>query len=363
MGVKNLMSILKDFAPTSITTRLLNTFTGQTWAIDASIFCYKFMYNPKAKKPNNHINGFYCLFNMLYKNGIRCIMIFDGKSPDLKMSTIKDRKQIRNDLKERVSLLKSDGKIEEANNLEKRIISFPENIYDDIYNLCQLMDVPIYRAEYEADYLCSKLYKEGKVQGVVSNDTDMLMYNVGSLIRNLDYTDEVEHIDLNLALSIMDIKYPQFVQLCMMCGTDFNKGISGYGKSTSYQYIKNNKFSNNIFNNLDVDVELYEGIFNHIMNIHQYDNTDNILVDLLSNKLPNINWNVLCDILPLKCNYRQNTITKHRDNFIFPNNFNTETTSTMIKLSIPKIIKINSNDDSTNNLVSSSSKLKFIFKK
>ena len=312
MGVKNLMKIIKEYSPEAITYRKLSEFKGQTWAIDASIFCYKFMYNSKSKKPNNHISGFYSLFNLLYKNGIKCILIFDGEAPPLKKNTIEDRSKIKQNLKEKVSNLIEEGNVDEASRLQKRIITFAPNTYEDIYMLCKLMDVPVYRAKYEADYLCSKLYSEGFCQAVVSDDTDFLMYKGENVIRNLDYTDEIEHINLKIILNKFNISYKQFVDLCILLGTDFNDSIKGYGKVTAINYVKAHDDLSSLINIMPYN---YTEIKDWILNIFQWDDINHI--NNITNTSPNINWDELCKILPEKCNYRVSTIQKHRLNFVF----------------------------------------------
>jgi 5'-3' exonuclease len=309
------MEVIKEYAPQALVQRDLSYFRGQTWAIDASIFLYKFMYNSKTKKPDNHINGFYCLFNLLYKHGIRCILVFDGQAPPLKRACIEDRKKVRRDLQDRISTLVEAGQTEEASRLQKRIIQFPETTYEDIYQICQLMDVPYYRAKYEADYLCSKLYSEGKVQAVVSNDTDMAMYQVGHIIRNLDYYDHVDHIDLSILLSSLHISYSQFVQLCILLGTDFNDSIAGYGKANSVHYICSGKTLEQISHLITYN---YHEIYDYIMNCRDHDQTSNILLLSINACLPVMSWEPIKTILTTRCNYRPSTIDRHQLQFKFP---------------------------------------------
>ena len=61
MGIKN-FSVLLKHAQGAVITTTYDQFRGQTWAIDASIFCYRFSYDPKHnKRLNPHIDGFYRL--------------------------------------------------------------------------------------------------------------------------------------------------------------------------------------------------------------------------------------------------------------------------------------------------------------
>lgn len=318
MGVKGLLDVIKTYSPDAIKKKHLSSYMGQTFAIDASIFCYKYMYKSQTKKKNNHIHGFYTLFSLLYKYSIRVILIFDGSAPELKCNEIQKRKKVKSDLMDKISKAIEEGDTEKAQDLQNRIITFPPETYNDIYKLCDMMDVPYFRANYEADYLCSLLFKKNIVQAVVSNDSDMLMYNINILINNLDYHEEINEIDLSVVLKTMDITYDNFVNLCILLGTDFNSSIKNYGKVSSVNYIMTNK--SNTLGILGILEPLkplmdydYDIIYNHIINATKSENND---IELeISSKMPNINWKNLGTYLHDKCNCRLSTIERHKDNF------------------------------------------------
>src|SRR6266403_1534699 len=96
----------------------------------------------------------------------------------------------------------------------KNIIKFDPNLYQDIYTLCKYMAVPIYRANWEADSLCGKLYESGQVDAILSEDSDILLYKGGRLIRKFNWTNSIEVVNLTKLLQDLTITYDQFVDLC-----------------------------------------------------------------------------------------------------------------------------------------------------
>ena len=312
MGVKNINILIKRLAPNCIKNTTIDKFKGQTWAIDTSYYIYKYLYNSKIKKPNNHINGFYTLIKLLYNNGIKPILILDGKPPELKNETIEGRKEIIQNLKNTIDELNSEGNTERAKFLEKRIIEFPDSVYDDIKNLCNLMSVQVLQAESESDFLCKKLYINKNIDAVVSSDSDMLMYGINLVVRKLDYTTEIETINLNELLETLKLTHDQFVDLCILYGTDFNKnGVKGFSSLMSGY--------NSICQNITID---YKNIFPDYYLIKKFIINDclnyNIDYTLNNNNDFSIDWNQLIILMTTKCNYREQTIKKHRDNFSFP---------------------------------------------
>ena len=49
---------------------------------------------------------------------------------------------------------------------------------------------------------------------------------------------ELVQIDLNKVLRSLDLTYEQFVDLCILCGSDYTNTISGIGPVKAYKYIQ-----------------------------------------------------------------------------------------------------------------------------
>ena len=362
MGIKDFTKLIQKLAPDAIENKQYSEFAGETWAIDASIFFYKFSYNPESKKPNSHIDGFYRLIYRLYKHGIRPILILDGETPSEKLHTLKKRKQqrqknidkIHNLQDELISLKGAIGeshelshgephnlshgetlenqlkaKVNEINQAKKNVIHFKPNVEQDICTLCDLFDVPLLRANGEADALCAKLYLEGKVQGIMSEDSDILLYNGGRLIRKFNHSNDVELIDLNRLLQKLKINYDQFIDLCILCGTDYTvEKIKHMGPIGAYEFIQsglniehivaNIQISKTSTNNLktfqkyDLPVDLND--FNYQAARALIKNAPLIEKQIDSLNLFNINLikiHQLKQYMSEKCKYREQTIQKH----------------------------------------------------
>ncbi|GHJ87920.1 hypothetical protein NliqN6_4322 [Naganishia liquefaciens] len=93
MGVKGLWSLLSPVArPIK-----LETMEGKRLAIDSSIWLYQFQATMRDKDGrvlvNAHILGFLRRINKLLFHGIKPVFVFDGGAPNLKRSTIAERKR------------------------------------------------------------------------------------------------------------------------------------------------------------------------------------------------------------------------------------------------------------------------------
>jgi len=348
MGIKNFGSILKK-ATDGVSTATYQDFAGQTWAIDASIFCYRFAHNAQGKRPNSHIDGFYQLFLRLLKARIRPVLVFDGRTPIEKKHTVELRARQKQKNLEKIEKLAQEltdltgddcrgalppinrfhGDINENDikikvnaltKAKKNLITFQPGFFDDIRRLCELMNIPVLRARGEADVLCAKLYTAGYVQAIMSEDSDILLYNGGRLIRKFGWTNEVEVLELDKILASLGITYQQFIDLAILCGTDYtSKTITGLGPLNALELITHGMNIEQILTHIKTicggkycipcDENFpYQKARELIRNACQYE--ENVIA-INRFELKRDNYIILTDLMMDKCHYRNSTIQKH----------------------------------------------------
>ena len=306
MGV-GLVPLFKKYATEVIKTCPLSMFKGQTWAIDASIYCYKFAYNASEKK-SSHVQGFYGMIYNLLKNGIQPIIIFDGKPPAVKQHTIDLRKKLKAEKQSKLDQLKSEGASSaEIGDLSKNIITFCDTFYDDIKALCDLMHVKYIKAQGEADALCARLYRNGAVQCVLSEDTDLLMFGC-SLIRKYKYTEKIEYINIDLLLKQLGVSYEQFVSICVLSGTDYTEHtIPKVGPMTAYSLVKKGQSLEQISTDYKYQyVSELTTAYDYILNSPTLE-----IPEIEQPSSSPIDFNLLTPFLTEKCGYKASTLEKH----------------------------------------------------
>jgi 5'-3' exonuclease len=97
----------------------------------------------------------------------------------------------------------------------------------------------------EAEALCAYLYKKDVVSGIASNDSDILAYGC-SLITDFQFSNDDEGnkivmTDHSALTHLLDLNAEQFLDFCIMCGTDYNENIFRIGAVKSYDLIKCHK--------------------------------------------------------------------------------------------------------------------------
>lgn len=259
MGIKSLNKFLKEYGKMVE----LNNYTNKKVAIDTSIYLYKYKY--KASQ-NQFLQRFQYQINQLEKNGLMPIYIFDGKSPIEKLQ------------------IKQKRKIAQQNNEHAIIIT-----KEDIQKLKDKLDeneIHYMIAPEEGEKFCSYLNQIDKVDLVMSNDLDSLLFGAKILLTQskegyIEYTLTDVLGNLNLTLN-------QLIELGIASGCDYDPtGVPGMGPSKCIKRFKKDgsiKLWNDCPENIERLIQLF---INFDKEAEFAKDIDFDIDDNLSNKLSN----------------------------------------------------------------------------
>lgn len=258
MGIKSLSTILNSFSKNSIKNITLDNFNGKVISIDTSIYLYKFLYNN-----GDYIDGFTRQILRLLKNGITPLYIFDGKPPEEKQEILNERKERKEFLLKKKSLLQgllngSNTNIEgmekymdevsvltpeeinkELQKVNKKIIYVTGDDIDKAKKLFEYFGVPYIEADGEAETYCAVLTKNGLTSGCITEDTDYLACGGNNFIRGFNpSTNNVVLYKIKNVLADLGLNYNQFIDMCILCGCDYTTKIVGIGAIKAYKFIK-----------------------------------------------------------------------------------------------------------------------------
>lgn len=276
MGIKSLTVLLNSKCRNAINKRNLESYRGMIIGIDISIFIYKYLYNN-----DDHVEGITRLLLRLLKNGILPLIVFDGRPPKEKNDVLTSRREKREYLVSKREvidniLLKSDmdmdtkmnaireymesrdentqiesGDIEqllqkdeselrdELEKTVKKIIYVRNEHIEQIKSLLQHFGLPYIVSRGEAETLMAHLCKEDIIDGCISEDTDVLACGGKIFIRNVSSdNNSIDEYCLEGILANLDLDYFQFIDVCILCGSDYTGKIGGMGPQTAYKMIK-----------------------------------------------------------------------------------------------------------------------------
>lgn len=272
MGIKNLHKFLRDTVPDVFEEIHISEYAYKKVAIDISLYLYTY----KASQGDNWLKSFVKLIECLRKYELHCVFIYDTSSPPEKDAEKKSRQEQRDKLEQRVFML--DEAIEKfhqtcevdplllefqkkrniqpkrllgkgpiidiksieyfVDKLRRSVFTVTEDDFVLTKELFDILDVPYFQAPMEAETCCSDLCKRGVVDAVLSRDSDVLAYAAPIFLTELNTDTGVCHrLCYDNILDKLNMTSEQFLDFCIMCGTDYNKNIFRVGPKTAYNLI------------------------------------------------------------------------------------------------------------------------------
>jgi len=277
MGIKGLRDLLKK-QTTSFEERVpMKDFSNKRIVVDASLFIYMY----KASRKEMYEEMFMTLFTALLENDIHTTFVFDGRSPKEKSNEKKKRADKKDATIARVTKLEYDlaqynktgeisqdlqninGKIRSTQiiirgntgndfsviktkqyieKLRGNILHITDTDFKNVQELLTIFGIPYITATGEAEILCAELVKRGIADAVMTKDTDVLACCVPIMLYDIHLdTKEFTQIKTSTILEQLELDESSWLDLCIMCGTDFNDNIPLVGPVTSLNYIKKYK--------------------------------------------------------------------------------------------------------------------------
>jgi 5'-3' exonuclease len=135
-----------------------------------------------------------------------------------------------------VSIMKMDQEIEKMNN---SLLSIKAEDFDTLRALLDILQIPHFPAVGEAEATGSLLAKEGLVDAVMSEDTDCMAYAAPYFLHRVNFqTQTLMVVKFSEMIHALRMTSKQFLDLCIMCGTDYNKNIPKIGPDKSYRLLQ-----------------------------------------------------------------------------------------------------------------------------
>ena len=115
----------------------------------------------------------------------------------------------------------------EVERIKKQAVKINSNSFMLSKELFDILGIPYFQAPVEAETTCADLCKRGFVDYVVSEDSDVLAYGAPFLITKINTSEDTcVIVNYSAILNSLEFTPEQFLDFCIMCGTDYNKNIN-----------------------------------------------------------------------------------------------------------------------------------------
>ena len=257
MGIHGLFKFVADSAPLSVKETKVESYTGRTVAVDASMCLYQFLVAVRqgdqqsnlsnaAGDVTSHIQGFLGRTVKLLELGIKPVYVFDGKPPELKSKELAGRQQKKAEAAAELEAAIASGDAEEIRKQAARTSRATPQMNADVQELLKLLGCPVVLAPSEAEASCAALVKAGKAYATVTEDMDALTFGSCAMLKNFFDTESsrsgtkkpVYELKLPTLLEQLDVTMEAFVDFCILCGCDYCGTIKGVGPATAFKLLK-----------------------------------------------------------------------------------------------------------------------------
>lgn len=246
--------------------------TNTTVAVDAPNWLYKYMtttarytdedaYTRDDGEELTNLIGALRGIKKFLNNNITPVFVFDGSPHNLKTEEIKRRKKHRKQAQENANNAEN---IIERSKYKSRSQHLNNTILQTTKKLFDLLNISYITAQKSAEAQCSEMVnKHEKISYVISDDYDALIFGAKNTIRQFTSSNkEKEVMKFKETLEKHDITHDQLIFATILCGTDYNDGVSGVGPKTAIKNVKQKQTISEIKQSYPSLTDNAEEIFN-----------------------------------------------------------------------------------------------------
>ncbi|KAM0375498.1 hypothetical protein HYE67_007235 [Fusarium culmorum] len=247
MGVSGLLPLLKSIQkPTE-----LKKYHGQTFGVDAYGWLHRAAYCcalelGQDKPTQKYLNAAMTRVRMLRHFGITPYMVFDGDFLPSKAATEDSRAKKRDEKKKAAMELLRAGKPAQATQEFQKCIDITPEMASALIQLLKKLGIPYVVAPYEADAQLVYLERQGLINGIISDDSDLLVFGAKKLLTKLDQYGNCLEINRKDFCACREVSLTgwsdtEFRRMAIFSGCDYLDGLPGVGLKTAYRMLRKTK--------------------------------------------------------------------------------------------------------------------------
>lgn len=293
MGIKGLHKFLRDVCPNVFKPIHISQYQYKKIAVDISLYVYKF----KTVFNERWLNAFIGMILSLRKNNIHPVFIYDTGSPIEKKEEREKRVEQKEKIGQKIAsyddaidMYHKTGEVDKnledlynknsnsskllltntinisvvedmVDRMRKQVVPIFDADFTNTKEICTALSIPWYDAPLEAETMCADLCKKGLVDAVLGEDSDIMAYESPVFLSKINTSSgECNEVLFPNILTELKLNSSEFLDFCILCGTDNNKNIPKIGPKNAYKLIQKHRSIEQIKESENIDIS----ILNHI---------------------------------------------------------------------------------------------------
>lgn len=185
-------------------------------------------------------------------------MVFDGDYLPSKAATEESRAKKRDEKKKLADDLMKAGKHSAATQEFQKCVDITPEMASALIQELKKLDIPYVVAPYEADAQLVYLERKGLIDGILSDDSDLLVFGAKRLLTKLDQVGNCIEINRRDFCAVREVSLTgwsdaDFRHMAIMSGCDYLNGLPGVGLKTAYRMLRKSKTPERVVKMLQFD--------------------------------------------------------------------------------------------------------------
>lgn len=243
----------------------LAEYNGETVAVDAHHWLHRYMAGiTRYADPDTYemedgtevINLLALLRGLppLLRRDITPIFVFDGEPHERKAGTIEHRRAAKEDAEAKMREAAERGDLEEMRRYKSQTQSLTSAVHKSTRGMLDRLGIPYIEAGGSGEAYAAKLVAGEYATASLTDDYDSLLFGSPLTLRQYSGDGPAEAMRLQPTLEKHGINQEDLVDIALLCGTDFNDGVSGIGPKRGVQKISNGTTVEDILREYDAEI-------------------------------------------------------------------------------------------------------------
>ena len=227
---------------------------GRMLAVDGYNAVYQFLatirqrdgqlFSDTEGRVTSHLMGVFYRTTSLLREGVLPVWVFDGKPPERKTGTIRQRIEAKEKAEEEWQQALAAGDLATARKKAAQTSRLTRAMVEELQELLKALGVPSVQAPSEGEAQAAVMSSRGTVWATASEDYDSLLFGAPRLVRGLaargrsGVSPGAQLIDRGEALAALGINDEELILIGIVIGTDFNDGVRGYGPKKALKLVQ-----------------------------------------------------------------------------------------------------------------------------
>lgn len=227
----------------------LSDYHGETVAIDAHHWLYRYItslvrYQDESvytTEGGTEVANLVALLRglpTLLREDITPIFVFDGQPHEMKAGEIESRRTAKAEAAAKMEAAAEEGDVEAMRRYKAQTQSLTETVHKTTRAMLSKLGIPYVEAGGPGEAYAAKLVEKGYASAALTDDYDALLFGSPETVRQYSGKGPAEQMVLSPTLQTHEVTHEQLIDIALLCGTDYNDGVSGIGPKRGLKYIR-----------------------------------------------------------------------------------------------------------------------------